>query len=272
MIALLIVEGLKNEASTRNAGVPSGGYTGSPADGVTCGNSNCHNVSPTSKSGWITSDIPSSGYVPGQTYTITANPVKSGINKFGFEVTAEDNSQNKVGNIIITNTTETQTRNSGTSITHTGSGTSGSGSKSWSFDWTAPSSGTGDVTFYGAFNATNGNNQPTGDEIFTSSLTVQEDVTTSVAAIANKAQELSLKVFPNPADGPVNLIYQAPSVEKVRIAVLNSSGQLVREEFLPAGKGNARHRIDLGGMASGSYYLQMEQGESSTLQPFFLRP
>ena len=47
--------------------------------------------------------------------------------------------------------------NNDKAITHTSSGISTTGdSNSWSFDWTAPASGTGDVTFYGAFNAANG--------------------------------------------------------------------------------------------------------------------
>jgi uncharacterized protein (TIGR03118 family) len=42
------------------------------------------------------------------------------------------------------------------------------------FDWTAPANGSGPVTFYVAGNAANGNGNPTGDHIYTSSLSITE--------------------------------------------------------------------------------------------------
>ncbi|MCF8368481.1 MAG: T9SS type A sorting domain-containing protein [Bacteroidales bacterium] len=162
-------------AGTNFSGGSPGGKTGSPGDGGnTC--TDCHAGTATSQSGWITSTIPAEGYTPGETYTITATGVHSGVVKFGFELTAEDMSNNKTGSLIVTNPTEMQLANSNNSITHKSAGTTPSGnSKSWSFDWTAPSQGTGNVTFYGAFNAANGNGNNTGDIIYKSSLSVLEN-------------------------------------------------------------------------------------------------
>ena len=57
-------------------------------------------------------------------------------------------------------------------IGHTSAGTRlGSGSPvTFEFDWTAPPDGSGNVTFYVAANAANGNGSPTGDHIYTASL------------------------------------------------------------------------------------------------------
>ena len=92
----------------------------------------------------ITSNIPSNGYTPGNTYTITTSSWAD-----GFEITCEENTGNtKTGTFFNTNASATQLVNNGNAITHTAAGIS---SNTWSFDWEAPSIGTGDITFYGAF-------------------------------------------------------------------------------------------------------------------------
>ena len=125
-----------------------GGKTGSPADGADC--NECHGAFPSATSN-ITSNIPSSGYVPGNIYNITAvnNGGAGGLDPNGFEITCEENTSNtKTGFFLITNSNATQFTNNSSAVTHT---TAGNSLSSWSFDWEAPVAGTGDITFYGAF-------------------------------------------------------------------------------------------------------------------------
>ena len=143
-----------------------GGKTGSPMDNSDC--TSCHNVTATTVSTTdISSNIPSAGYIPGNIYTIT------GMGGKGFEITCEENTNNtKTGTLFNTNSSETQLVNNGTSITHTANGLT---SNTWSFDWQAPSIGTGDVTFYGAFIAAGypiGSND--GDLLTLSTLSISE--------------------------------------------------------------------------------------------------
>ena len=49
-------------------GAPAG-YTGSPGDGQNC--TACHNGTASTVQNWITSNVDQTGYLPGQTYTIT---------------------------------------------------------------------------------------------------------------------------------------------------------------------------------------------------------
>jgi len=146
-----------------------GGKTGSPADVSTC--FECHNSNPVNPvSAWITTNIPAAGYVAGNTYTITVTGTHSGVIKFGFELTAEDDAAAKTGTFIITDVTQTMLVNMGTAVTHTSMGTSPSGdTKTWTVDWTAPPSSTGDVGFYASFIAANGNGNVNGDDVYTSS-------------------------------------------------------------------------------------------------------
>lgn len=151
-----------------------GGRTGSIGDnGQNC--TGCHSGTPQSATNWITTDIPTSGYVPGQTYTITATGTHTGVVKFGFELTAENSAGAKVGTFIITNTTQTKLVNQNKAVTHLTAGTTPSGNtKTWSMNWTAPNPGVGAVTFSSALNAANGNGGTSGDVIYLTSTTAQE--------------------------------------------------------------------------------------------------
>ena len=126
-----------------------GGKTGSPDDGADC--LQCHGASSTSTTiSNITSNIPSSGYVPGNIYNIIAVHNGGGFGGAkGFEITCEENTSNaKIGTFLITNSNSTQLANNGNAVTHTSAGNSLS---TWTFDWEAPVTVTGDVTFYAAF-------------------------------------------------------------------------------------------------------------------------
>ena len=133
--------------SNSNSTGSVGGKTGSPTDGANC--TQCHGAQQ-GQGATITTDIPSTGYEPGNIYNITVglNPVV-GSDPNGFEVTCEDNTTNtKAGSFGITNPTYTQFTNNSSAVTHT---TAGNSLGTWSFNWVAPIAGTGDITFYGAF-------------------------------------------------------------------------------------------------------------------------
>ena len=159
-----------------------GGKTNSPLDGASC--TQCHYAG-LATGATITTNIPPSGYIANQVYTITANINQSGINKFGFEISAEEANfgSAKTGSFMITNSSETKFANNNAAITHKAGGTSGSNSKSWSMDWEAPNSGTGSVTFYGAFLGANGDGSNTGDTYHSTTLTINEEIINSASNI-----------------------------------------------------------------------------------------
>jgi len=119
----------------------------------------------------LTGSFTGGGYIPDSSYSITLSYSQSGINKYGFELTAlRTDNDAPVGSLTAGtgSATATQSVNGATRsyIRHTSSGTSGSGSKSWTFTWKAPSSNVDTITFYAVVNAANGNGQSSGDQIY----------------------------------------------------------------------------------------------------------
>ncbi|MCX6291204.1 MAG: T9SS type A sorting domain-containing protein [Bacteroidetes bacterium] len=170
MIAVALTIGVV--AFTSPGGAPAN-KAGTPAYPSTC--TSCHSGgSNAMQAGWITSNVPASGYVAGTTYTITCTATYSGRSVFGFEVSPQNAAGTVLGTLIVTNSAQTQSISTGKYMTHTAGGISGSNSKTWSFGWTAPAAGTGSVTFYGAFLCADGDGTEMGDETYKSTLTIAE--------------------------------------------------------------------------------------------------
>lgn len=226
-----------------------GGKSGSPGDmGATC--TDCHIGTANSVEDWITTDIPASGYEPGETYTLTLTGTHVGVGKFGFEVTAEDAQGAKVGTLALADPIQTKFTNSNNAVTHTSAGNTPSGdSKTWTVDWTAPESGTGNVTFYAAFNAANGNGNNTGDIIYKSSHEVMEASGMSVEELSFQA----LNIYPNPSSGPMNVELS----ESADISILDMSGSLIYQ--VKAAEGTSS--IDLSSFPTGTYFMNIRNGE-----------
>jgi len=150
LIPIIIVLAIFFYPTTSNSlstGSP-GGKTGSPNDIGNC--MGCHTDAQQGQGATITTNIPSTGYEPGNTYNITASLNGSVTqNISGFEMTCEENATNtKTGSFGITNPTSTQFTNNSNAVTHTAAGNS---QNTWSFNWVAPTTGTGEIAFYGTF-------------------------------------------------------------------------------------------------------------------------
>ncbi|HSG68576.1 MAG TPA: choice-of-anchor V domain-containing protein [Bacteroidales bacterium] len=236
-----------------------GGKSGSPGDaGATC--TQCHIGTPNPVSDWISTDIPMTGYIPGNTYTLTLTGTHSGVGKFGFEVTAENTTGGKVGTFALADPTQTKFTNNNKAVTHTSSGNTPSGdSKTWTVDWTAPEAGTGAVTFYAAFNAANGNGNNSGDIIYTSNHSVTENPGVGIPELAFA----DLKVYPNPTYGSTNVSLG----EDAEIYIFDISGNLIMK--MDAGKGNTM--VDLSAHPSGTYFLRVQNEIKSEIRKIIRR-
>ncbi len=235
------------------SGGSPGGKSGSPGDnGNNC--TQCHTGTPQNASDWITSDIPGNGYVGGETYIITASGEHAGVGKFGFELTAEDESGNKVGTFTVLNADETQITGNNTAVTHTSGGTTPSGnSKSWEVEWTAPEDVPGDITFYAALNAANGNSGTSGDVIYLTETTYGPDVTGIGDVVAES------NFYPNPTTGLVN--FNVADADNGLVKIYNQTGQLIETLNAVSGIG----QVDLTSQAKGLYFVQFNNGQMQKL-------
>src|SRR6185369_7491799 len=151
---------------------PPAGYTAAPGEEPeAC--AECH-VPSDAGTGHLTITAPQT-YVPGQTYQITVTHTNSDPTRlrWGFELTALDTSDEKAGELQNINPLLTQIIQGGPGgnrqyIEHTAGGTfiNQTGGASWTFNWTAPPTDVGVVTFYGAGNQANNDGNTSGDYIY----------------------------------------------------------------------------------------------------------
>lgn len=238
---------------------------GDPKSGATCAKSGCHTGNAvTPLTGLITSDVPVAGYTPGATYTFTATITRSGHTKFGFEISPQDASGTFLGTLIATDAVNTKLAThffagsgniAGKYITHSNASTG-----TWSFDWTAPVAGTGDVTFYGAFNAAGGSSNQTGDSIFTSTTLVSENVASGIADLENSANAIS--IYPNPTADKFIVSNSLNAAGSLTISISDISGVLVKKIQTTA----AYQSINIADLADGVYFLRIETTEGEVIK------
>ncbi|HZN07945.1 MAG TPA: choice-of-anchor V domain-containing protein, partial [Pyrinomonadaceae bacterium] len=151
---------------------PPAGYTGAPGEEPeAC--AECH-VPPDAGTGTISITAPQT-YVPGQTYpiTVTHSNTDPTRQRWGFQLTVLDTSDEKAGELQSTNGLTQVLNNQGPGskrqyIEHTAVGTfiGQSNGASWTFNWTAPAEDIGPVTFYTAGNQANNDGNTSGDHIY----------------------------------------------------------------------------------------------------------
>jgi Reeler domain len=129
------------------AGGVDGNYAGAPSDGISC--ATCHGGG---SGGSIALSGAPASYVPGQMYplTLTINQAQAAVG--GFQIVATNGT---TSSMVGTFSAPAGTRiNSTSRLTHNAPKTLSGGSTAWTFNWTAPASGSpANVVFYYVGNA-----------------------------------------------------------------------------------------------------------------------
>ena len=256
IVGILMLVGLSSEqAISYTSGAPEA-RTGSPGDGEHCATSGCHANSPGAPTGnelvSLTTNIPTTGYVAGATYDLTATMVDSAVTKFGFEISPQNVNGDLLGTLIAG--PETGLVGLGKYVTHTFINTSGQGSRSWDFQWVAPEVGTGDVTFYGAYNFSNANGQTNGDVVVLADTLVSEGLSIGDGENSNTI----FSVYPNPVIDLINV--QGVSAE-TNYALVDLNGRTVRKGSISSST-VSRIEIDRSAVKSGLHFLRLTDSES----------
>ena len=147
-----------------NSSGPNAGYAHNAPNYSNC--TSCHSGTSNSGDGAVTfSGIPTS-YEPGSTYDITVTVTGTNERGYGFQAAAQAG-DNSVGSFSF-NSNSTNIESNGSYVQHDSRTTSGE----WIFEWLAPDSDVGEITFSASGLATGGANGNAGDEVYTEAVTI----------------------------------------------------------------------------------------------------
>lgn len=248
LLILILPFAIMNQLATGNSnGAPFGHANDPSGNNKTC--RACHSGAAPTEINAITANVPVAGYTPGETYAITVSISEAGISRFGFQATVQNSSGNPAGTISLSNTTETGLVGSNLYVNHRSAGTSGSGSKSWSFNWTAPAAGFGPATVYASVMAANNNGNNNGDNVYRSSLTIQENTLVSIADVL--LNEIS--IYPNPVSQFAYIDLKNAEHQIRSIQLFDMSGKLMLNETTSSSNAT----IDLSSLEQGVYLAKI---------------
>jgi hypothetical protein len=252
------------------------GYTGSPGE-QNC--TSCHSGTINSGSGSIAiaTSIPPAGYTPGQTYQIdvTVTDATSSLFGFGFEALLTSGNVN-AGTFTITNPASTQIKTASVSgnvrnnVVHTLNGGASAGQKVFSFNWTAPAAGSGDVTFYAVGNAANGNNANSGDKIYSTNSTIGEFNSSSVEMPTSSIS--AVNIYPNPVSESLNVRFFLMAETEVSIQLLDLNGKLIANfaNFNANGEVNQLYLMP-SNLSKGIYFLNITTNREKIVEKIFVQ-
>jgi hypothetical protein len=253
-IALILSGGLFFSFSLMYPDGPPAGQTGSPGDGSNC--TSCHGGTTTNVDGWLTSDIPTSGYIPGSTYTFTVT--NTGTGRKGFQVSPQDANGNLIGSL---------TAGTGTKLVGNDKYVEHSAAKStdpaiWTFNWTAPTTGVGDVTFYGAFVSGKPN-------VSLEAVTISQNT----ASLFVENNNFQMQIFPNPVIENINIQFSLDTPERVSINLISLEGKRVKtfaDNETMNGDVNLRYDIS-NELPKGVYLLEVRHNEKYAIERLIVK-
>lgn len=230
---------INNGINSSPNGTP-GARTGSPGDGGgTCYTSGCHTGAPTEAIGILSTNVPTEGYTPNTAYTVTVTLTGTG-NK-GFQVSPQSPSGTLLGSIAA----GTGNWVIGKFVTH--STPKSTATAVWTFQWTAPAKGTGDVNFYGAFAITRNTTK-------TQVLKVTEKIGSGI----QESDLFSVNVFPNPVSDQLNLLFNNNTKNAV-IDLLDLNGKEILHKEL--NNNTVENAIDVSSVNEGNYIVKIKAGD-----------
>ena len=87
---------------------------------------------------------------------------------------------------------------------------------------------------------------------------------------ATAANLSSLIVYPNPSTDKINVTYQSNKASKINLLVYDKTGRLILEKQGHAVVGINNYDISLYGLASGLYYVELNNDENIKIRQQFM--
>lgn len=265
-LILLFVFALHKIAITF-ASVPPTSKTGAPGE-ETCFTSGCHLLgilNPPNAGIEIMFNNGTNSYVPDSVYVVSVTVTDSVMKIFGFELTALDSNDLRVGAFVILDSSNTYAlmATGREYITHflaTDPINVGAGFFTWQFEWIAPAVNAGPITFYTAgVAATSPISAPAGN-VHTTTLSVFQD---SIVGISDNAEdEYSFSVFPNPADQYIRFLFKNGATKLNQATLYSIDG---KSSFRYSGGRFNSNVIDVSDVPAGLYLIRVDDSLSKKL-------
>ncbi|MEO1437426.1 MAG: choice-of-anchor V domain-containing protein [Bacteroidota bacterium] len=241
------------------------GNTGAPGEGAGCFLAGCHVDENTFGNQTIiqffeagtTNEITT--YDPGQTYDglvsiITDQPAGA----YGFQivgllqeslvdVAGFSNPGADVGIRVAVNTGRQYAEHTTASATNT-----------FSFQWTAPPAGSGNVQFWASGNAVDGGGSPAGDDPDNATLILSESGTTSFRDIQELDAEI--RILGNPVEIALNVEIESSETGMFDLELLDWNGRLLRTERIELTTGIHPFSVNVSTWRSGLYLFRIKKG------------
>ena len=127
-------------------------------------------------------------------------------------------------------------------------------------DWTAPEAGAGEVRFYSAIVAANGNSNQSGDgSVFlTNPVTLSEGM---VSSTGENGLFEAFSIFPNPVENRLQLHIQSREQGEYQLRVVGLTGQTILERRIELTSGRQLAEVDVSGLPDGVYTIQATDGK-----------
>jgi len=186
--------------------------------------------------------------MPGQTYDMTVTINDADAMRYGFEMVAFDLTDASVGQFGLSGDPFVEVRDIGGINYVNHKFVTVGNPNTFTFTWTSPATLAGEISFYVAGNAANGSGNG-GDEIYSSSLTVQGVMNTGI-----EEDMFATNLYPNPAIDFVNLKLDNYSQPET-IQIIDFNGRLQSESLISSSKSS----IYIGDLAPGVYLMQNEK-------------
>ncbi len=126
------------------------------------------------------------------------------------------------------------------------------------FNWKAPASGTGTVTFYGVINAVNNNGQQVGDRPSAPFNIALTEIPT--ASVNNVQQGISIEAFPNPITTKLDLRTNNLEKGNYNLSAYDMNGKKVLNTTVPINEAAQGTSINTADWACGIYHIQLSKG------------
>lgn len=227
-----------------------------------CSGAGCHGAASTAVTSSIVVKEKSSGtvvteYEAGVDYEVTVTGMHATATKYGYMARILDASSMQAGSFANASAgSKVQLVSGGVSVVeHSSPINASSGMFTATFDWTAPTAGTGAVTIELAVNATNGNGTADAGDVFSTSSAVVTEKNTSVGTIANG---VDIKTYPNPAQNVLNIDLKNAVNGNYHLSAYNIAGQVVANEEV-AVNGSSSIQLNTSAWKAGIYIIRLSK-------------